>query len=184
VSICDPPSGSLLFDENETPGLAPARVACRNAGRTLIGFDLARRVCLPIMKAAAVTLDIEVPVRTLAVTRVTLDRRRGRAEAAKRSRSVRNKGESPDQREQGMSTAQELRTHILQTFLFSDDESLLGNDDSFLDRGIIDSTGVLELVMFLEETYSISVADDELVPENLDSVNRLVAFIKRKTKAA
>jgi acyl carrier protein len=83
-----------------------------------------------------------------------------------------------------MSKAQELRHYILETFLFSDDESLLKNDDSFLDRGIIDSTGVLELIMFLEERYGIAVADDELVPDNLDSVNRLVAFVERKTATA
>jgi acyl carrier protein len=82
--------------------------------------------------------------------------------------------------EDNISKSQELKRYILETFLFSDDESLLGNDDSFLDKGIIDSTGILELIMFLEEKYGVVVLDHELVPENLDSVNRLVAFVERK----
>ncbi len=51
---------------------------------------------------------------------------------------------------------------------------------SFLEAGIIDSTGVLELVQFLEETWSLSVKDDEMVPENLDSLARLEAFVTKK----
>jgi acyl carrier protein len=51
---------------------------------------------------------------------------------------------------------------------------------SFLEAGIIDSTGVLELVQFLEETWSLSVKDDEMVPENLDSLARLEAFVAKK----
>jgi len=56
----------------------------------------------------------------------------------------------------------------------------LDADASFLEQGIIDSTGMLELVMFIESTYGIKIADDELVPENLDSLNRVAAFIERK----
>ena len=55
----------------------------------------------------------------------------------------------------------------------------LDADASFLEQGIIDSTGMLELVMFIESTYGIKIADDELVPENLDSLNRVAAFIER-----
>ena len=51
---------------------------------------------------------------------------------------------------------------------------------SLLDQGIIDSTGVLELVTFLEDTYDIKVEDGELIPDNLDSINRLVRFLERK----
>lgn len=79
-----------------------------------------------------------------------------------------------------MDQIERLRKFILDTFLFTDDASALGNDDSFLDRGIIDSTGVLELVMFLEDELGIEVADEELVPENLDSIHRLDAFVTRK----
>jgi acyl carrier protein len=58
----------------------------------------------------------------------------------------------------------------------------LGDDDSLLDKGIIDSTGVLELIGFIEQTFNFTVGDDELVPDNLDSVNRLIAFVTKKTK--
>ncbi|HDO31227.1 MAG TPA: acyl carrier protein, partial [Desulfobacteraceae bacterium] len=53
---------------------------------------------------------------------------------------------------------------------------------SFLDKGIIDSTGVLELVEWLEDEFGVPVEDEELLPENLDSVNQLAAFIARKKK--
>ena len=56
-----------------------------------------------------------------------------------------------------------------------------GDDDSFLEKGILDSTGVLELVGFLEKQFSIRVESDELVPDNLDSLNKLVFFIEKKT---
>jgi len=56
----------------------------------------------------------------------------------------------------------------------------LADSDSLLNKGIIDSTGVLELVGFLEESFNIQVEDAELVPENLDSVNNLVNYIEKK----
>ena len=74
----------------------------------------------------------------------------------------------------------QIRSFIIENFLFGEMDCRLSNDDSFLDQGIIDSTGVLELVMFLETTYGISILDDELVPANLDSVNNLIRFISRK----
>jgi acyl carrier protein len=58
----------------------------------------------------------------------------------------------------------------------------LSDSDSLLDKGIIDSTGVLELVGFLEENYKFSVEDEELVPENLDSLDNLVKYIEKKKK--
>jgi len=66
--------------------------------------------------------------------------------------------------------------------MFGDGAGLADND-SFINKGVIDSTGVLELVMHLEETYRIQVKDNELVPENLDSIDNLVAFISRKLAA-
>lgn len=77
-------------------------------------------------------------------------------------------------------TVQQIRKFIFDNFLFDADEGALANDDSFLDKGIIDSTGVLELVEWLEEAFSITVDDEELLPENLDSVNQLAAFIAGK----
>ena len=74
-----------------------------------------------------------------------------------------------------------VRGFIFENFLFDGEEGDLKNDESFLDQGIIDSTGVLELVDWLEEEFGVQVDDDELIPENLDSVNQLTAFIKKKT---
>lgn len=72
-----------------------------------------------------------------------------------------------------------IRKFIIENFLFGSGNNL-GDDDSFLDKGIIDSTGVLELVAFVEEQFGIKVADEELIPENLDSVNNLVTFVDNK----
>ena len=82
-----------------------------------------------------------------------------------------------------MSTEEKLRKYILETYLFTTDDSALANDDSFLDKGIIDSTGILELVMYLEEEFGLAVADEELLPENLDSINNLVKFVAQKQAA-
>lgn len=73
----------------------------------------------------------------------------------------------------------EIREFIVENFLFGNDDGLQ-DDTSFLEEGIIDSTGVLELVTFLEETYEIQVEDDELVPENLDSIDNVTAYVERK----
>ncbi|MCK4378421.1 MAG: acyl carrier protein [Deltaproteobacteria bacterium] len=72
-----------------------------------------------------------------------------------------------------------IRDFIVENFLFGSADEL-ADDSSFLDGGIIDSTGVLELVEFLEEDFSISIDDEELVPENLDSINNVAAFLKSK----
>jgi acyl carrier protein len=80
-----------------------------------------------------------------------------------------------------MSVEQKIRDYILDNYLFTDDQSALSNDDSFLDKGIIDSTGIMEVIFFLEEDFGIQVEDDEMVPENLDSVKNLVAYIAKKT---
>jgi acyl carrier protein len=65
--------------------------------------------------------------------------------------------------------------------LFTDDETRLSNSVSLLQEGIIDSTGVLELVMFVEETFGFTVEDEEIVPENFDSVERLARYVRSKT---
>jgi acyl carrier protein len=72
-----------------------------------------------------------------------------------------------------------IRNFIVEKFLFEDDGTL-SNEDSFLDNGVIDSTGVLELVAFLEETFSFRMEDDEVVPENLDSIRNAASFVERK----
>jgi acyl carrier protein len=78
------------------------------------------------------------------------------------------------------SIRKELRAFILETFLFGDDSQGFENTDSFMEKGIIDSTGVLELVSHLEKTFGITVEDEEMVPANLDSVDNLAAFVQRK----
>jgi acyl carrier protein len=75
--------------------------------------------------------------------------------------------------------AQTLRGFIRENFLFGADTPL-ADEDSFLALGIIDSTGVLELVDFLQRHYGVRVADEELLPENLDSINNLVRFLESK----
>jgi acyl carrier protein len=75
---------------------------------------------------------------------------------------------------------QQIRAFIIDNFLFGQGGENLSSDDSFLEKGIIDSTGVLELVNFLEETFKIKVEDEDLLPENLDSVNKVVSFLSRK----
>jgi acyl carrier protein len=77
-----------------------------------------------------------------------------------------------------MSVESLIRNYILESFLFTDDGSQLQDDVSFLEEGVVDSTGVLELVMFVEETFGIEVDDDEVVPENFDSVEQLARYIR------
>lgn len=77
---------------------------------------------------------------------------------------------------------EKIRDFIRESFLFGGDDEL-GDADSFLDMGIIDSTGVLELVSFLESEWELSIDDSELVPENLDSVDNVVSFLDRKRAA-
>ena len=72
----------------------------------------------------------------------------------------------------------------LKRFQWRDRANVIGDDDSFLDSGFIDSTGVLELVNFLEETFGITIEDEELLPDNLDSLNKLIAFVKKKKEHA
>ena len=79
-----------------------------------------------------------------------------------------------------LETVKKLREYIFDNFLFTEEENALGNDDSFMEKGIIDSTGILEVITFIEEDFGITVKDEELIPENLDSINNLAAFIKRK----
>ena len=73
-----------------------------------------------------------------------------------------------------------LKVFIREKFPLGDDSKALNDEDSFLERGIIDSTGVLELVNFIEETFNIKVEDEELIPDNLDSMNKLTSYVKRK----
>ena len=72
-----------------------------------------------------------------------------------------------------------LRNFIVETFLFGQDPGLKPND-SLLNKGIIDSTGVVELIDFIERTFHITVEDEEIVPDNLDSIDHAAAYVMRK----
>jgi acyl carrier protein len=74
----------------------------------------------------------------------------------------------------------ELRTYILENFLFTDDQTELDDDDSFMEKEIIDSTGILEVIEFIEEASKIKVEDEEMIPDNLDSINRIMDFVAQK----
>ncbi len=74
-----------------------------------------------------------------------------------------------------------IRQFIIENFLFGQDASGLRDETSLLEQGIIDSTGVLELVAFLENNHGLSVADEDLVPQNFDSIDNLAVYIARKS---
>ena len=78
----------------------------------------------------------------------------------------------------------EIRSYIVKNFLFGVDDGALTHEDSLLEKGVIDSTGVLEMVAFLDEKFGVTVLDDELVPSNFDSIKSLAAFVTRKREAS
>lgn len=78
----------------------------------------------------------------------------------------------------------DVREFVSENFLFGRSNVSLEGDDSLLEEGLIDSTGVLELVMFIEDRFDVTVDDEDLVPDNLDSINRLISFIETKVEAA
>lgn len=83
-----------------------------------------------------------------------------------------------------MTERQRIRQYILENFMFTDDETALNDGESLLSKGVIDSVGALEITQFIEETFNIKVKEDEMLPENLDSVDNIVAFVQRKQTAS
>lgn len=79
-------------------------------------------------------------------------------------------------------TREKVRSFIIEHFLFGQGNDLK-DDASFLEQGIIDSTGVLELVAFLEQTFAIKIDADETIPDNLDSIDLICTFVKSKQPA-
>jgi len=79
-----------------------------------------------------------------------------------------------------MEIRRRVREFITSNFYVADPSELL-DDTSLLDQAIIDSTGVLEVIAFLEEEYAISIADEEVIPENLETIARIAGFVTRKT---
>jgi acyl carrier protein len=76
----------------------------------------------------------------------------------------------------------EIRDFILENYLFTNDVSAIGLDDSLLDRGIVDSTGMMEIIFFIEEKLGVKVKDEEMIPDNLDSVNKITQFVEARRK--
>ena len=74
----------------------------------------------------------------------------------------------------------QIRNYILENFLYTTDEKKLKNTASFLEDGIVDSTGIVELLLFVEEAFGIQVEDDEVLPDNFDSVERLKRYVLMK----
>ena len=80
--------------------------------------------------------------------------------------------------------AHEIRDFIADNFLFREDRADISDSESLLDAGLVDSTGILELVAFLEQHFNIQMADAEIVPENLDSIAAITTYVKRKMAEA
>lgn len=78
----------------------------------------------------------------------------------------------------------QIRNFILENYLFTNDAGALGLDDSLLGRGIVDSTGMLEIIFFIEGQLGVKVKDEEMIPDNLDSVSKIAAFVSSKRQAA
>jgi acyl carrier protein len=96
------------------------------------------------------------------------------------SREVSNSKENKNVGAQIMPIEDTIRRYVLESFLFTDDETKLPDHASFLEEGIVDSTGILELVMFIEETFGIEVKDEEIIPENMDSVAQLAHYVRTR----
>jgi acyl carrier protein len=77
-------------------------------------------------------------------------------------------------------TEQRITDFVTQNFLFGDSSRLPGRDDSLVELGIIDSTGILEVIEFIESDFGIQVTDAETIPENLGTMSRIAAFVDRK----
>lgn len=82
-----------------------------------------------------------------------------------------------------MEAKKQIREFIVQNALFGSSDRTFNDEDSFLEKEIIDSTGVLELVSFVEERFGIEVGDEELIPDNFDSINKLGEYVRRKQGA-
>jgi len=79
-----------------------------------------------------------------------------------------------------MALKDELRHFVIDNFMFGKPCTAFADDDSFLERGIIDSTAVMELMAFLEQRYRIKLEDPDLIPDNLDSINGLARFVENR----
>lgn len=79
-----------------------------------------------------------------------------------------------------MQQRQRIKHYILKNFLFSNDDSAIGDHDSLVRGGILDSTGIYELIMFIEEEFEFTIAPEEMTPDNFDTLEVMDAFVTRK----
>ena len=79
-----------------------------------------------------------------------------------------------------MQHRQQIKQYILKNFLFSNDENAIGDQDPLVRGGILDSTGIYELIMFIEEEFKFTIAPEEMIPDNFDTLELIDAFIDRK----
>ncbi len=79
-----------------------------------------------------------------------------------------------------MEQRQRIKRYLLENFLFSNDDSAISDTDSLVRGGILDSTGIYELILFVEETFKLTIAPEEMVPENFDTIQTIDSFVTRK----
>ena len=79
-----------------------------------------------------------------------------------------------------MDHKRQIKQFVLKNYLFTEDESALADDESLIRNGTVDSTGMLELVFHLEETWPIKIRDEEMVPANFETIDAITAFVTRK----
>jgi acyl carrier protein len=79
---------------------------------------------------------------------------------------------------------QKIRRFILENYLFTDDPAALGPDESLLKQGIVDSTGMMQIIAFIEDELGVPVADEEMIPQNLETVNNIARFARSKLQTA
>ncbi len=79
-----------------------------------------------------------------------------------------------------MQQRQRIKQYILKNFLFSNDDNAINDTDSLVRGGILDSTGIYELIMFIEEEFELTIAPEEMTPDNFDTLEVMDAFLTRK----
>jgi acyl carrier protein len=78
---------------------------------------------------------------------------------------------------------EEIRDFVLANYLFTTDTSAVGLEDSLLDRGIVDSTGMLEIIFFIEERFGVVMDDQDMIPENLASISKIAGYVESKLQS-
>ena len=80
--------------------------------------------------------------------------------------------------------AAEIKSFIAKNFLFTDDGNVIQDDESLMKNGTLDSTGILELIMFVEEKFQLKIPDEDMLPENFDSVRAIAGYIENRRQQA